>query len=208
MPKTTPNRELVVFTLHLLDGAIHRVHTEDIARKAHKLFPDSFSWTKYPDLPDKETVRIALCDARRAKYGSLVEGRSGRHRGQFSKTGRDPQPDGWILTEAGMKWILSNQKQIESLTGSAAGPKLHRQKVLKQLARIKNHRLFADFVRDRATFNPDIGGIAELLRCRVDAPQEVWAERFDGIRRKARLSKQEEILRFVDACEAAYRSQP
>ena len=207
MPKTTPNRELVVFTLHLLDGAVNRVHTEDIAREAHKLFPDSFSWTKYPDLPDKETVRIALSDARKAKYGSLVEGRAGQHRGQFSKTKRDPQPDGWTLTEAGVKWILLNQKQIESLVGSAAGPKLHRQKVLKQLARIKDHRLFADFVRDRTKFNPDIGELAELLRCRVDAPQEVWAERLEGIRRKAQISKQEEILRFVGACETAYRAQ-
>ena len=160
MPKTTPNRELVVFTLHLLDGAVNRVHTEDIAREAHKLFPDSFSWTKYPDLPDKETVRIALSDARKTKYGSLVEGRAGQHRGQFSKTKRDPQPDGWTLTEAGVKWISSNQKQIGSLVGSAAKPKLHRQKVLKQLARIKGHRLFADFVRDRTKFNPDIGGLA------------------------------------------------
>ena len=207
MPKTTPNRELVVFTLHLLGGAVNRVHTEDIAREAHKLFPDSFSWTKYPDLPDKETVRIALTDARKAKYGNLVEGRAGQHRGQSSKTKRDPQPDGWVLTTAGAKWILSNEKQIESLVGSTAGPKLHRQKVLKQLGRIRTHRLFADFVKDPLGFDPDIGGLAELLRCRVDAPQEVWVQRFEGIRKKATISRQEDVLHFADACEAAYRTQ-
>lgn len=207
MPKTTSNRELVVCTLHLLGGAVDRIHTEDVARKAHELFPDSFSWTKYPDLPDKETVRMALVNARKAQYGSLVEGRAGQYRGRFNETKRDPQPDGWTLTEAGVQWILSNQKKIESLVGSAVEPKLHRQKALKQMARIRNHRLFFDFVRDPAKFNPDIGGLAELLRCRVDAPQEVWMERFESTRRKARISKQEDILRFADACEAAYRSQ-
>ena len=207
MPKTTSNRELVVYTLHLLGGAVNRVHTENIARKAHELFPDSFSWTKYPDLPDKETVRIALSDARKAKYGSLVEGRAGQHRGQFSKTKRDPQPDGWTLTAAGAKWILSNQNQLESLIGPAAGPKLHRQKVLKQLARIRAHQVFADFVKYPLAFDPDIGGLAELLRCRVDAPQEVWIERLESIRKKARISGQEDVLRFADACEAAYRAQ-
>ena len=207
MPTKTPNRDLITYTLYLLDGAIHRVHTEDIAVKAHNLFPDSFSWTKYPDLPDKETVRMALVAARKAKFGNLVEGRAGRYKGQYSETKRDPQPDGWILTAAGIQWILSNRERFESLEIATSRPKIHRQKALRQLARIKTHQLFANFVENPATFSPDIGGLAELLRCRVDAPQEVWIKRIEGARRRARISNQEDVLHFADACEAAYRAQ-
>ena len=207
MNEATPNRELVVWTLHLLGGAVSRVHTEDIARKAHELFPDSFSWTKYPDLPDKDVVRVALTDARKPKYGAHIEGRSGQHRGQSSKTKRDPQRDGWILTAAGVEWILSNQKRLEGLGRSAGRPKEHRQKVLRQLGRIHTHPLFSDFVVDPTGFSPDIGGLAALLRCRVDAPREVWIERLEGVRRVARVSEQEDVLRFADACEEAYRVQ-
>jgi hypothetical protein len=42
------NRELVVYCLYVAGGATERVHTEDLALKCWELFPDSFSWTKYP----------------------------------------------------------------------------------------------------------------------------------------------------------------
>ena len=51
MTALPPNRELVVFGLSLLGGSTDRVHTEDIAVKCHEMFPDSFSWTKYPQYP-------------------------------------------------------------------------------------------------------------------------------------------------------------
>lgn len=207
MTEATPNRELVVYALHVLNGAINRVHTEDIALKAHELFPDSFSWTRYPQLPDKDIVRVALTDARKAQYGGLIEGRTGQHRGHSSKTKRDPQPDGWTLTAAGAKWILSNQKRLDGLVTSGAPDKAHRQNVLKQLARIRTHRLFAEFVKKPADFSPDIGGLAELLKCRVDAPRDVWTDRLERIRRKARIAEYEDVLRFADACEAAYRAE-
>ena len=62
-------------------GVASKVHTEDIAIKAHEMFPDSFSWTKYPDRVDKDIVRVALVEAARKLNGAMVEGRSGRGRG-------------------------------------------------------------------------------------------------------------------------------
>jgi hypothetical protein len=72
-----PNRDLVVYALGILGGEFQRVHTEDIALKCHELFPDVFSWTRYPEIPDKDIARVALTDARKVKYGRLVEGRAG-----------------------------------------------------------------------------------------------------------------------------------
>ncbi len=202
-----PNRELVVYALHLLNGAVERVHTEDIAIKAHELFPGSFSWTRHPDLPDKDIVRVALTDARKERYGSLVEGRTGQHKGQYTKTKRDPALDGWILTEAGLNWIKENQAHFEAAIDSTGEIKTHRQKVLRQLERFRNHRFFGDFTREPDSFSPGIGGLADLLRCRVDADEEVWVQRLEAIRRKARVAEQSDVLDFVDACESAYRVQ-
>ena len=204
---TTPNRELVVYVLHVLGGAVERIHTEDIANKAHALFGDSFSWTKYPEYPDKDIVRVALTDARKEKYGALIEGRTGQHRGQSGKSKRSPALDGWILTKAGVAWIKENQDRLETIADSGAAPKEHRQRVLKQLGRVRSHRVFADFLDDPELFIPQIGGMAELFRCRVDAEEEVWVRRFEAIRRKARVAEQQDLLDFVDACESAYRSQ-
>ena len=100
MGQGIPNSELVVYVLSLLGGESKSVHTEDIALKCHELFSDSFSWTKYPDRPDKEVVRTGLMDARKEKHGQLVKGRSGR---EIHKV-----PDGWMLTEAGIEWLKKN----------------------------------------------------------------------------------------------------
>jgi len=73
------NRELVVYGLYVAGGATERVHTEDLALKCWELFPDSFSWTKFAQYPDKDIVRVALTDARKEKYGALVNGRVEGH---------------------------------------------------------------------------------------------------------------------------------
>ena len=204
---TVPNRELVVYALYLLGGASKRIHTEDVARKAHQLFPDSFSWTRYPEFPDKDIVRVALTDARKAQYGGLIDGRTGQHRGHSSKTKRDPVLDGWALSDAGIEWMLLNEAKLDKLAGSDSGPKEHRQKVLKQLGRIRRHPLFASFAKDPERFTPDIGNLAALLRCRVDADTSVWSKRLDQLRRKAKIAQQDDIVAFVDLCEAYYRTQ-
>jgi len=206
MSDTPRNWEMVVYALSVLGGESSRVHTEDVALKCHELFPDSFSWTKYPQYPDKDIVRVALTDARKRQHGALVDGRSGQRRGQSARTGRRPVPDGWMLTNEGIDWLKRN---LDRLTSYAASDHLkeHRQKLLKQLAKVKQHRLFVEYSQDPDGFVPSLGEIAELLRCRVDAAPDVWMARFESVRRKAQAADQETIERFVDKCEQAYIEQ-
>jgi len=198
-----PNRELVVYVLSLLGGESRRVHTEDIAVKCYELFPAAFSWTKYPQFPDKDIVRVALTDAKKAQWGVLVDGRSGEGRGMAAKTKRDPLPDGWILTPNGIQWLRNNSQRLDSLRVQPL-VKVHRQRILKDLARLRSHALFRRFLADGDTFTASIGEIADFVRCRVDASPNVWASRFEAIRGKASLADQQDIVAFLQMCENAY----
>ncbi|MEX1185927.1 MAG: hypothetical protein WEA80_05000 [Gemmatimonadaceae bacterium] len=198
-----PNRELAVYVLSLLGGESKRVHTEDIAAKCHELFPASFSWTRYTHFPDKDIVRVALIDARKEQWGALVEGRSGEGRGHATKTNRGPLLDGWMLTETGVQWVRDNSSKFESLEEKPR-TKPHRQRILKELARLRSHPLFGTYSSEPSAFSPSLGELAEFLRCRVDAPDEVWMNRFDGLRGKATVADQTDVLEFLLACRKAY----
>lgn len=198
-----PNRELVVYVLSLLGGESRRVHTEDIAAKCHELFPAAFSWTKYTHFPDKDIVRVALIDARKARWGALVDGRTGEGRGLAAKTKRNPLPDGWMLTENGVKWLRDNTERLQAL-GPEPMVKAHRQKLLKELARVRSHPLFSRFAADGNAFAASIGEIADFLRCRVDASRDVWGSRFEVLRGKATVADQKDVVAFLQACENVY----
>ncbi|MEW5817667.1 MAG: hypothetical protein AB1798_20020, partial [Spirochaetota bacterium] len=179
-----PNRELVLYALYILGGDSERVHTEDIALKCFQLYPNSFSWIKYPQYPDKDIVRVSLTDARKNKYGALVEGRTGQKRGQSAKTSRSPIEDGWMLTLQGISWIKKNLDRLEKC-GGIEQLEDHRQKVLKQLKRFREHPLFIRYMARGEDFSPTIGELADMLRCRVDAEQEIWKNRFKKVRFQA-----------------------
>lgn len=201
-----PNRELVVYALAVLGGESQRVHTEELAIKCHELFPESFSWTKYPQLPDKDIVRVALTDARKPQWGRLVEGRSGEKRGHAAKANRKPEPDGWRLTEEGIKWIAEHGARLETLTGGDS-IKPHRQKVLKRLKRVREHPLFLEYTTNKTSFAPAIAEIADFVRCRVDASDDIWTKRFDEYERLAAVAGEEEFREFVERCRVAYLDQ-
>lgn len=206
MADPIPNREMVVYALSLLGGDSKPIHTEDIAVKCHELFPGSFSWTKYPDFPDKDIVRVALTDARKAQHGGLVEGRTGQRKGHSAKTRRRPAPDGWMLTLAGAAWAREKSGVFESL-GAGGELKAHRQHVLRQLSKVRKHQLFVAYLENAKAFDPQIGDLADLARCRVDAPQSVWEARFDALERKAVVTGQEEVVDFIRRCREGYDRQ-
>ena len=200
-----PNRELVVYVLGVLGGSFKPIHTEDIALKAHELFPDAFSWTRYPKIPDKDIVRVALTDARKDRYGALVEGRSGQAIGQPSKTNRKRALDGWILTDSGIKWF---DREASFLADEAGARMLsdHRQTALRRLRRILDHPVFRDYEQEPEGFAPSLGDMASLLRCRVDAPEDVWETRFGNLDRDATASDRKELPEFIAKCRKAYRA--
>lgn len=204
MDQTFTNREMVVFALYSLGGATKRFHTEDIALKCFELWPSAFSWTKYPQFPDKDIVRVALTDARKEKYGFLVDGRTGQTRGQSARTKRQRAADGWSLTDAGVSWSEANKERFES---AGAVTKEHRQKSMQFLSRVRKHKSFSLYDDNPEKFYPSIGDLADLLRCRVDADDAVWQERFERIRKHAVATGQEEFIGFVEKSIRAYEQQ-
>ncbi len=196
------NRELVVYGLEQSGGGVRRVHTEDVALKCHELFPDAFSWTRHPNLPDKDIVRVALTDARKEQYGALVTGRAGQTRRKSAKT----NPDGWILTEAGVAFVRKHGARLAAFAGSA-DKKDHRQTVLKQLRRIKEHRLFRQYRDDPERFHAPIGQLAELMRCRVDAGPQVWRKRFESTRLAIAAVEDERLVDFLQRLERSFQDQ-
>jgi len=201
-----PNREIVVYALYLIGGATEKCHTEDITIKCHEIAPDSFSWTKHRQLPDKDVVRVALTDARKEKYGALVEGRAGQHRGQSAKTRRDPTLDGWQLTESGIRWARGNAERLEQVLTHAPS-KDHRQKLLRAVSKVRSHTLFAEYQESPERFAPSIGQLADLLRCRVDAGHTVWIGRFRNVERMATEADDQEVTDFILQCRRAFEEQ-
>ena len=134
----------------------------------------------------------------------MVEGRAGQ--GRRSQPGKPPLNDGWVLTQKGILWIHRNRQNFDSLEKSGA-IKEHRQKILRKLKRIRNHRLFTQYITNLDAFHPMIGDIAELLNCRVDAEQDIWQGRFEKLRREATSADQNDVLDFVERCADAYLHQ-
>lgn len=205
-PSEFANRELVVFGLAMCGGSTRKVHTEEVAIKCHELFPGSFSWTRYPHLPDKDIVRVALTDARKQEHGGLVDGRAGRRKGHTAKTNREPTPDGWILTEPGLEFLKRHEPALKELARSGK-QKDHRQAARKEMRRIRGHDLYRAFENDAESFDAPIGAIADLARCRVDADPSVWDRRFEKLRLVAAASDDATLVTFIRELEASYEQQ-
>lgn len=149
---------------------------------------------------------MALMDARKEIYGAFVDGRAGQKRGLSAKTGRYPIDDGWVLTITGINWIHENLSGFKLFMNSGE-IKEHRQKILKQLKRVREHPLFLRYINQPLDFLPMIGEIADLLRCRVDAEDEVWMQRFDQTRRQSEVTGQKNMSDFIERCYEAYLRQ-
>jgi hypothetical protein len=80
------NHELVVLAAFLAGAQATPVDTEDIAVKANTLAPGRFSWRKYKDQINIDTVRKRLWDATKAEKGGYLIG---------------SEKTGWRLTKAG-----------------------------------------------------------------------------------------------------------
>jgi hypothetical protein len=194
------NWEVAVYALHLLGGASRPIHTEDVALKCFDLAPESFSWIRYPEHPDKDIARVALTDARKAKAGALVSGRAGKGSRRVASAHDVVSTDGWVLTESGVQWVLGHEARLAETLGQKITA-YHRQDVLQKLQRVRKHRLFEVFMRPAQRFTPSLGELADLLRCRVDADEPVWKKRIELLRNQALIASQEDVLAFVNACD-------
>ena len=91
------NSQVAVLAAFLAGASKGHADTEDIAIKAAALAPGRFSWRKYPEQINIETIRKRLWDAASDKMGRLLTG---------------SERDGWLLTEAGLKFCQDHSEQL------------------------------------------------------------------------------------------------
>jgi hypothetical protein len=99
MEKGLSNHEIVTLAVYLLGGDTQRVDTEDIAIKASELAPGRFTWRKYRDQINIDTVRKRLWDAATPAKGEYLAG---------------SEKQGWVLTAAGLNFATKNIASVTS----------------------------------------------------------------------------------------------
>ena len=147
-------------------------------------------------------MRVARTDERKEKFGFLVDGRTGQTRGQANRTKRRRTGDGWSLTDAGVNWAEKNKVSFDS-TGKIT--KDHRQKSMQVLSKLRRHDVFALYDDSPQEFYPSIGDLADLLRCRVDADDAGWMDRFERIRKYAVATGKCALIQFYEISSDAIR---
>lgn len=94
------NDKIVVLAAFLAGAAKGYADTEDIAIQAARIAPGRFSWRKYPDQINIDTVRKRLWDAASEKKGGLLTG---------------SEKDGWLLTESGLQFCVEHSERLKSV---------------------------------------------------------------------------------------------
>lgn len=110
IPKKLANHEIVVLAVYLLGGESQSVDTEDVAVKASQIAPGRFSWRRYPDQINIETVRKRLWDATKPEKGAFILG---------------SERDGWSLTPKGLAFAKENVVSLNSAQLSKRRLSLH-----------------------------------------------------------------------------------
>lgn len=193
------NVDIVLYALLLLvlDGQRSKVHTEHVAYKAFQLDPGRFGWRlkEYSKFPDREPVRIALEDAKKTKYGHLVEGRSG-----VGASGKEE--DGWMFTPGGAAWMRENRDRIEGKLGEHSSL-IRRQDAGRIRRHVESSALLKRFrsgdlaVATRYEFT-------DMLRTSPDSPRDIIGRKFGMLRADAELVNDPEILEFLKAVSAKF----
>lgn len=110
------NRELVVVAAFLAGAQSQFADTEDIAVKANDLAPGRFTWRKYKNQINIETVRKRLWDATKEDKGGFLIG---------------SEKTGWRLTKSGFDFA---KKQIRG------GPIIHSKQRASQAESVTRTR--------------------------------------------------------------------
>jgi hypothetical protein len=117
---TLANHELVVLAAYLVGAGSASADTEDIAMKANQLAPGRFSWRRYKDQINIESVRKRLWDSTKPDKGAYLIG---------------SEKVGWRLTKAGFDFAL---RQLQE--ASPEPPMSPRSSQLERLARTRETR--------------------------------------------------------------------
>ncbi len=91
------NHQIVVIAAYLAGADSDRVDTEDIAVRANQIAPGRFTWRKYPEQINIDTVRKRLWDACKEGKGAYMHG---------------SEREGWLLTESGVAFARKNATAV------------------------------------------------------------------------------------------------
>jgi len=170
-PSKSPlsNHEMVVLAVYVAGGQKSYTDTEDIAVRANEIAPGRFSWRKYPEQINIETVRKRLWDAAKPEKGGYLIG---------------SERDGWLLTDAGLRFCKKNLRAIK-----VASPHKERFSV--------RERSWIDRERIRMLAEPAYQKLSTGRGCEISAVEAERFFRLDDyIVGKARKIK---IQRSIDA---------
>ena len=92
------NHEVVVLAAYLANAHISPADTEDVAVKANELAPGRFTWRKYADQINIDTVRKRLWDAAKTEKGGYLLG---------------SERNGWRLTQAGFDFAERHLRESQ-----------------------------------------------------------------------------------------------
>ena len=191
------NVDVVIMALGELGGAESRIHTEEIADKCKELSPSQFSWIlpQYSSRswPDKFVTKCSLEDAKKVKYGRLIEG----------VCSRDIQSDGWALTVEGAIWLRKHRQRIQKALDGNVIQHHSRRDDKKQITQMRKHELVVAFLHGHKIDSSDKYRLFDLLNCSPDAPGDIVSLRTKNFVASAELAGDEDIIKFVKQCEAA-----
>ena len=157
-----PNHLIAVCALYELGGDVSRQHSEDVAVRCFKVAPRRFGWKRYPEYPSEVTARVALGDAKKIKYGSLVSG--------SAKTN-------WILTRAGVTWSEAHRHLLNATTMS--GVSRLRTDDVKALEVLRQHRVFSAW--ESGGPYPAQALVADSVQLLPDAPHDAVVRRLEEL---------------------------
>lgn len=165
------NSQIAVLAAYLAGASTGNADTEDIAVKAAELAPGRFSWRKYPDQINIETIRKRLWDASSEKMGRLLTG---------------SERDGWLLTEAGLQFCREHTEQLaQSEDASVRLSQKEQAWATRERARMQAESAFKKWqegligevqpVEAERFFRIDDYIVGDLRRSRVKRARDIFA---------------------------------
>jgi hypothetical protein len=134
--------EIILITMQSLGGKQNTLHPEDIAQKANKVSPNTFSWKKYKDQIDLALVKTSLYQA---KKKSLISGN---------------EKNGWMLSVKGLELIEKSKNKKNNF--KLRGLKEDKKAQDREIARITNNKVYQLYTIKK--FKPSLRQMEEIFR--------------------------------------------
>lgn len=131
------NHELVVIAAYLAGAQSTSADTEDIAIKANELAPGRFSWRKYKEQINIDTVRKRLWDATKIDKGGYLIG---------------TEKSGWRLTKPGYDFAQKTMRGFKTkLSNKDRTSQNERAVQTREIKRMMSEEAFRKFSQGMAT---------------------------------------------------------